>query len=1574
MIRVKLSDAIQVDVNTDDPAIASQEANAYFQQNFPREFSEWRNSQIGLTGTLGRSVLAGTDAAESRLFSVAEGLGQSLNLPALQEFARQGREQATARATQVLPEQLRPPSFEEAKSTGDYLRFGLGAIGQAIPSAVAPVAGGIIGGAVGGVPGAIAGAALGAYPELAGGNIERQLEEEAKRLGVPVSQVTQIPSPGAAFATAVPQALAEGAVDAFTLRMARVLGQPVEEVARSVISRIVRGVGAGAATEVPAEVFQTALERAQAGLNVLDNEALREYKEVAAGAAVVGGVAGGAARAIGGRAPTQTQAQPETAPTQETTAPAPAPEVAVPVQPTVAEPAVAAPEVQPPVEVEPAPAPTVQPEVAPPPVAEATTQAPPSLPPGLKPTAGWKLHLGKENLSEQEVSALRQKLDELGIPYKEGLSGGQTGKDFTVYAGSRQQAERAAQELSPFTSGQVYGDAAVDDLVMAPGVGARFDADGDRDFHQYGRKGIPVTQDSVVWSDTGGIDLAASFSDEAINRADQLLAQRYGEFYTGIPAEQQAAPEATPAPEQPAPPPQITPEQEQELWRGYNLNAGPEAQSPIVQAARQQTTGRGAPRFNRQQFGEFVQQAQQAQQASPEVENQPVDEFLLQGPPSAPVEERQRILDTNLRNGPLDAAGRFFWSPIMTRGREPEFRAISDILLEMDTVQKNNNFTYAKLQEPSYKLPAASQEKIMLAMQEARSRGQKPDPALFTPEEYAAMENQWQSGQRVLDYFIEAYASKYYDPTQATTPEQRARLEAFQNSRQGRLLTEMPKQELQQASQQGFEEIQYYNSLRDPLYFPQVSRGSHFLAAYARKPDGKEDLARIYFYEPLNSWQRKRGYEDPEVALKNLLRREFPNSNTHRIMTRGVLSERDAQARDLRANGDIIVKYLNQLNNIDIGNEGKQLLSKMMRDVKKAQMNQIFRPYNDLLRAVVPGKGSEYLLDVLPKYYLTASHMQAQQTVQERFDRELEKLPPKEQAYWSETMNGGTTPVEAFGTARAFMFFKYLGGAIDTAMIQFSQLPIVTYPRFVRDAGIGDATSAMASALASTAGKFDVGRVMSGDVSYIDSVIAKGTYSRDEVEALKRARQEGWLEPTVTIDARGRVSADTIRKYGVADKNAGKIARGINTVANVLSMPLSSAETFNRATSFLAALRLAKKNPEVITRSNQVDGTDLKTPYDYARRILIDTNYLTSKVDRPLWMRITPTAELLSQFLSPVWKTFELFVGHGMKILNGLKRSDPTLAKAGAVGLLGMTSMQIAFAGVWSLPFADRLRELFERIVKTFWGTPIDLKNELSDLLGGGLFASIANNGLFHAAGIASLQGRLAIDPLPKGDLFSWSTLALLGPTGSFIESWPQAIRYWENGDYWGFMANFPLMPRFAGNLIKGAQLELVGEQRTRAGNVMITPEITQRVDERNLVPASVRQAIGFPPPEFFDIRDVVQKREEINNYTRDATRRIHNELAQIVLKFYRARDANDLDAAARYQSEYYKRRNEFMLEQEKRPEANRVRINESVITQQAQQDYRGLGAPEVLVQRTREGGRQAVIEELTRRGMLPNP
>ena len=215
MIRVKLNDAIQDDVNTDDPAIATQEANAYFRQNHPREFSQWRNSQVGILGTLGRGLVAGVDNAEANLYAVAEGLSQTVNLPSLQEFARQGRERAAQRAAEILPESVRPPTFEEAQSAGDYARFAAGAIGGSLPSTIAPIAGGIVGGAVGGVPGAVVGAALGAYPELAGGNIRRQQEVSG-----------QITSPGLAFGAAVPQALTEGLVDTVTLRLARILGRP----------------------------------------------------------------------------------------------------------------------------------------------------------------------------------------------------------------------------------------------------------------------------------------------------------------------------------------------------------------------------------------------------------------------------------------------------------------------------------------------------------------------------------------------------------------------------------------------------------------------------------------------------------------------------------------------------------------------------------------------------------------------------------------------------------------------------------------------------------------------------------------------------------------------------------------------------------------------------------------------------------------------------------------------------------------------------------------------------------------------------------------------------------------------------------------------------------------------------------------------------------------------------------------------------------------------------------------------------------------------------------------------------
>lgn len=250
----------------------------------------------------GSSVLRGVDVAQGNLYGFGEALGRATGIGALERFGREGRERNVLEAEESLPSSQQM-SFERASGVRENVRAAGQALGGSLPSSALPLGGALAGAALGSVVpiigtglGAVVGGALGAYPGLVGSNIARQVETSGG-----------IQSEGSAFAAAVPQALAEGVVDRVTLGLGRILGVGGDVVGRELLPRIARGVGVGAVAEVPAEVFQQALERAQAGLDVLGPEAMAEYREAATAAAVVGGTMGGTFAGVLGPRPQPTQ-------------------------------------------------------------------------------------------------------------------------------------------------------------------------------------------------------------------------------------------------------------------------------------------------------------------------------------------------------------------------------------------------------------------------------------------------------------------------------------------------------------------------------------------------------------------------------------------------------------------------------------------------------------------------------------------------------------------------------------------------------------------------------------------------------------------------------------------------------------------------------------------------------------------------------------------------------------------------------------------------------------------------------------------------------------------------------------------------------------------------------------------------------------------------------------------------------------------------------------------------------------------------------------------------------------------
>ena len=1543
MIRVKLNDAIQVDVNTDDPAIATQEANAYFRQNHPREFSQWRNSQVGILGTLGRGLVAGVDNAEANLYAVAEGLSQTVNLPSLQEFARQGRERAAQRAAEILPESVRPPTFEEAQSAGDYARFAAGAIGGSLPSTIAPIAGGIVGGAVGGVPGAVVGAALGAYPELAGGNIRRQQEVSG-----------QITSPGLAFGAAVPQALTEGLVDTVTLRLARILGRPAEEVGRSLLPRILRGAGFGAATEAPAEVFQQLLERAQAGLDIASPDAMREYKEAAAAAAVAGGVLGGTVSGAYGARPALPAAAPEAAP-QETTpttfaqapqpAAAPAPAAEVEAAPTP--PAAPAAEAQ----AAPAPAPEAAPAPAPAPVTGFTTAK------------------GSTYEVNEQGQTIRTKLSE----------GPGQGTTYAPHNALYVQPDVADNLLQDLQGGAKYR------FIINTPEGPRY-AGPDDAIQNYDTFLAVVNRDGAVeriveGSKEPAVGLAPVELRYDLDENGEVVANRHIgnpiiELRQAAPEEvQQAAPE--PAPEAPAPEaaptPQVTPEQEQDLWRGYSLNAGPAARDPIVQAARDISASR-TRFFTRPEFTQFVQQLSgasspeavqqvfenfgtarpqaQAQAAQPEARPVNAEEEIQQGPELRTAEQGRERLRRNYDDifGKYSAL-KYFSSPIMTLGKVvPAFKRVSDAIKTMYVRTQMATVDFGTRLESLAKLSPESRAKVTLAMQEARSKQQAPDQNAFTPQEWQAMQDQWALGQRALDYMIEAYVHKYFDPQQVG----------------GKHLWEFTPAQLEAMSPDGWAEIQKYNAMRDPFYFPQMASGTHFVGAYERQADGKEKLVRLYDYTPSEGLARVRGFENPEARAINYLREEFAGNPNVRIMTRGMPFESDQNAQDLRVNGDFIARYLQELRNVS-GQNGQRVLDRMAAELDKAKMNSLFRPYKDILRAVRPDNAASYGIDMLPKYYLALAKLQARRYIQDDFNSAIEPLSPNDRAYWQDLIDYSTAPSEAYGAARGLAFFMFLGAAPDTALINLTQTPFVTLPRLLRDGGAGT-TRHLLSAYKTAVFNRAFSKVLSGELAFTNDVISR-ILNKDEAAALIKAREQGIFTPLFTNESRGQFTADSIRNAGIADKGAAGLARKLNQGTELFGRFMQAAEETNRLVTFLAAYRSAKANPKLIDTSNYVDKTNYKSPFEYAANVVYDTQFITSKEDRALIQRFRPEAEVATQFMSFPLKMVEQYARHASMVIKNW--DDPVMRKAGATALAGMIAPLIAFAGVWGLPFADSLREILERLIKLVWGDSISFKVEAEKLLGRD-YGQMLNYGWPHAYGYASLQRRLGIDPLPVEELLSSSTLALFGPVGGLAEKVPQAFTYYGNGDWWGLAAT--MLPRSVGNVIKGAQLEFANEQLTRRGNVLITPEKLEEMGRDSWVSPSVRQALGFPPPEVFNMRDTIGRQKDIQDAARSQTERAHRELSRYILLGIRARESGDLEEAGRQFSLYRERLNEINREQDGRPLAQRIIINQNAIRQNVLKDMQGVAAPETLVQGTRRAGRPELVEELRRQGQLPAP
>jgi hypothetical protein len=915
----------------------------------------------------------------------------------------------------------------------------------------------------------------------------------------------------------------------------------------------------------------------------------------------------------------------------------------------------------------------------------------------------------------------------------------------------------------------------------------------------------------------------------------------------------------------------------------------------------------------------------------------------------APATPNNKYLDNQ-----ITGLRKFFASPIMTISKErPAIRPAGDNMQQMQMRRQESTVDFADRLDINTKLTAPQRAAVTRAWAESsRLRKLSPQATALSPELRKVFDANVATGQQAFNYLQESMVIDKFMPNEGQPAAQRAKLEALWARHSEKHLWQIPKAELQAASPEGYREMQAIEQKRNPFYLPMLANGTHFIAAYKKDAKGNRvgPPVKMAIYTPANMFQRMRGFGDAEQTARqnitNALKAQGLDPAKYYVMDSGVQLTQNEEAYGIRQQGDFIANYLKDLHQLpafQTPGAAREKLAQVSRKLDKDMADRIFRQNEDILVAVTPENEADYILDMLPTYLLGVSNIQARRYTQESWVRATKGLSPADVKYLNDLRDYSSSPNVAFSTLRTLTFFNLLGGAFDSAVLNGLQVFQTTVPMLTRDGGL------LASRYIGPAGVqvFAKAQSMFKSGKSFGEALQEVAKNADERDAIAKAARFEVFAPLYTTESRGQATAAAM---GKVFKNGRVAADRVNMVAKWLAFPQQFFEQGNRATTFLAAYRLAVDNPDVIKRSNKYDNRQLVTPYDYAVAKVADTQYTTTKEDRALYQRFTPAAEVATQFMSYTTKTMENYVRHMTMVLNGLKAQDLDLAKAGAIGVVGQALPLIALAGVWALPGADFLKELVEKLTASLWGSVQNFDADLNRALGGGFEGAAWTRGIPHAGGFTAISNRMKIDPLPFNDLTSMSVLSLLGPSGAFVENQVRAAQFLGAGDYVNAAAL--LLPRFAGNVVRGVDFAATGEIRSAKGETILSGQQSEQLD-RSQPHIAALMGLGFQTPQVVNLREAFARNKEIDTQTQKATASMNRELAGYLTDSMEAMRRGDTEESQRQINRmreriaHFARRNQEFIA-EGRPDLM-LNLNFGNIQRRAQLDYFGRTSPEAM-------------------------
>lgn len=430
---------------------------------------------------------------------------------------------------------------------------------------------------------------------------------------------------------------------------------------------------------------------------------------------------------------------------------------------------------------------------------------------------------------------------------------------------------------------------------------------------------------------------------------------------------------------------------------------------------------------------------------------------------------------------------------------------------------------------------------------------------------------------------------------------------------------------------------------------------------------------------------------------------------------------------------------------------------------------------------------------------------------------------PKEQGELKDVAMGLRSyiqdPQEEGQAIRGMLFAQYLGGSLASAFVNTTQPFAVTLPWLSQFGGIKKAGAQMARAMR------DMG--------------TKGfKYDPELANALKHAEDDGVVSPQeihqLMAQARGTGSlrSGDGTKLGDARAEAGNYWEKLKIL---WGQPFALAEQFNRRSTFIAAFRLAKQE-------------GMKNPAGFARRAVLETQFLYSKANKPKWARGAIGGTLM---------TFKTYSISYLEMLNrtwnaGEPGSPERAAGRRAVGWA--VAMLLLMGGAGGLPFMEDLEDLIDGAAQLMgynFSTAMARKQFLKDVFGKeiGEFITSGVSGLPGAP--IDVSGRLGMGNLIPGTGLLLSKpsrerdlLEIAGPAGDLVARGFGAARKVLTGDVGG--AALEVAPTAVRNAAKGIDMATSDIYKDTKGYKVIDTTLDE----------ALAKAIGFQPRSVAQVQE----------------------------------------------------------------------------------------------------------------------